>query len=86
MATIVLLVDMTFLYLFGDNPENLVEVWRKLQDQFQCKTWDNKLFSRQKLYSLKLREMDSIRDHIIKSLTEIFDELSIVGDPISEED
>ena len=42
LATIVLAVEPSLLYLIGD-PENPVEVWKKLQDQFQKKTWANRL-------------------------------------------
>ena len=39
LATIVLAVELSLLYLIGD----LVAVWQKLQNQFQKKTWANKL-------------------------------------------
>ena len=55
-----------------------------LADQFQ-KTWANKLELRRKLYSLRLEDGDSVHSHI-KTMTEVFDGLSMVGDPISEED
>jgi len=42
LATIVLPVDPSLLYLLGD-PENPITVWKKLSDQFQKKTWANKL-------------------------------------------
>ena len=42
LATIVLAVELSLLYLLGD-PENPVTVWQKLQDKFQKKTWANKL-------------------------------------------
>ena len=45
----------------------------------------NKLELRRKLHSLRLREGDCVQDHI-KTMTEIFDGLSIVGDPVTEED
>ena len=60
-------------------------MWKKLSDQFQKKTWANKLALRRKLYSLRLREGDAVQEHI-KEMTELFDELSVVGDPVSEED
>ena len=84
LATIVLSVDPSLLYLIR-SPEDPVEVWRKLADQFQKKTWANKLELRRKLYSLRLTDGDSIHSHI-KTITEVFDGLSMVGDPISEED
>ena len=49
------------------------------------KTWANKLELRRKLYSLHLRDGGSVQDHI-KTITEVFDSLSVVGDPVSEED
>ena len=36
----------------------------KLGDQFQKKTWANKLEMRRKLHSLRLKEGDSVQDHI----------------------
>ena len=84
LATIVLSVEPSLLYLIGD-PEDPIAVWRKLGNQFQKKTWVNKLELRWKLHSLRLREGDYVQDHI-KTMTEIFDGLSIVGDPVTEED
>ena len=45
LATIVLSVDPSLLYLIGD-PEDPVVVWKKLSDQFQKRTWANKLVLR----------------------------------------
>ena len=84
LATIVLSVDPSLLYLIG-SPEDPVEVWRMLANQFQRKTWANKLELRRKLYSLRMKDGDSVHSHI-KAMTEVFNSLSIVGDPISEED
>ena len=84
LSTIVLAVDPSLLYLLGD-PQDPVEVWRILSDQFQAKTWANKLTLRRKLFSLKLRENQSVHDHI-KSMVEIFDELAVIGYPVEEED
>ena len=77
-------VEPSLLYLIGD-PEDPTIVWQKLADQFQKKTWANKLELRRKLYSLRLRDGDSVQDHI-KMMTEVFDSLSVVGDPVSKED
>ena len=84
LATIVLSIDPALLYLVGD-PDNPVVVWKKLSNQFQKKTWANKLRLRKRLHSLHLKEGDAVQDYI-KSITEIFNELSIVGDEISDED
>ena len=56
-----------------------------MADQFQKKTWANKLELRRKLYALQLRDGDSVPQHI-KAMTEVFDPLSVVGDPVPEED
>ncbi len=84
LAIIVLSVDPSLLYLLGD-PEDPVAVWKKLSDQFQKKSWANKLFLRRRLNNLRLKEGNSISIHI-KSMTEIFNELAVIGAPMEEED
>ena len=84
LAVIVLSVEPSLLDLIGD-PEDPIIVWQKLADQFQKKTWANKLELRFKLYALRLRDGDSVQEHI-KAMTEVFDALSVVGDPVPEED
>ena len=42
LAIVVLSVEPSLLYMIGD-PEDPVAVWKKLVDQFQKKTWANKL-------------------------------------------
>ena len=85
LAAIVLSVDPKLLYLLGPDPEDPVAVWKKLADQFQKKTWANKLALRRKLHNLKLKDGQSVQKHV-KALTEIFYELSIIGDPLDEKD
>ena len=58
LAIIVLSVETSLLYLIGD-PEDPIVVWQKLADQFQKKTWANKLELQRKLYSLLLKDGDS---------------------------
>ena len=84
LATIVLSIDPSLLYLIGD-PDDPIVVWNKLADQFQKKTWANKLALRRKLYSLRLNEGDSVQEHI-KVMTEIFNDLAVVGDAVEDED
>ena len=60
-------------------------MWKKLADQFQKKTWANKLILRCKLYSLRLKDGDSVHAHV-KSMTEIFNELSVIGVEMTEQD
>ena len=83
LATIVLSVDQTLLYLPGADAENPAVFWKKLADLVQKKTWASKLTLRRKLYNLKLKDRQSMQKHV-KMLTEIFDELSIIGDPLEE--
>ena len=84
LAIIVLSVEPSLLYLVGD-PEDPAAVWGKLANQFQKRTWANKLELRRNLFSLRLKNGESVQEHI-KAMTEIFDGLSVIGDPISEED
>ena len=42
LANIVLAVEPSLLYLLGD-PQDPAEVWQKLADQFEKKSWANKL-------------------------------------------
>ena len=60
-------------------------VWKKLENQYQKKTWANKLELRRKLLSLGLKEGESVQQHV-KVITEIFETLSVIGEPITEED
>ena len=48
LTTIVLSVSPSLLYLLGD-PEDPVEVWNILENQFQKKSWANKLILKTKL-------------------------------------
>ena len=84
LATIVLTVDLTLLYLI-EEPDSSVTVWEKLANQFQKKTWVNKLILRRKLYALRLKDEDSVHEHI-KAMTEIFNELSVIGVKMGEKD
>ena len=84
LATVVLSVDTSLLYLIG-TPEDPVVVWKKLADQFEKKTWATRLDLRRKLHSLKLKDGDSAHDHI-KVMTELFDALTVAGETVSEED
>lgn len=83
LATIVLSIETSLLYLVGE-PTNPVDVWKQLRDQFQQKTWANKLLLRRQLHSLRLKEGDSIQGHI-KKMTELFNELAAIGDVIDKD-
>lgn len=84
LATIVLAIEPKLLYLIGD-PSDPKEVWKKLQNTFQKKTWANKLRLKRKLYNMKLKPGDSLQVHL-KDFIEIFEELAVVGDPVEDED
>ena len=85
LAGIVLAIEPSLLYLVGADPTDPVIVWGTLADQFQRKTWANKLELKRKLFSMRLAEGGSVQEHI-KYMTEICDELSVIGEAISEED
>ena len=57
LATLVLAVDPSLLYLLGE-PQDPKTVWDILQGQFQKKMWANKLCLRRKLYRLKCVRAD----------------------------
>ena len=84
LATIVLSIDTSLLYLLGE-PKDPVEVWRKLENQFQKKNWINKLILRRKLHTLRLEAGKSVQDHV-KEMTEVFNDLTIIGAPLDDED
>ena len=84
LATIVLSVDPSLLYLLGQ-PTDPVKVWTKLSSQFQKKNWCNKLILRRRLHMLRLQDGKSVQEHI-KEMTEIFNELTVIGAPLDEED
>ena len=83
-SMIVLSVDPSLLYLIGDR-EDPVAVLKLLSEQFQIATWANKLALCRRLHSLWLKEGESVQDHV-KAITEIFNELSVIGDNMQDED
>ncbi|KAF2345039.1 Zinc finger CCHC-type [Trinorchestia longiramus] len=84
LATIVLGVDQSQLCLLGD-PTDPVEVWRKLQNTFQKKSWANKFRLKKKLFNMKLENGQNLQDHL-KVFAELFEELAIIGDAMEEEE
>ena len=84
LAIIVLAVDPSLLYIIG-NPEDPADVWKRLESQFQRKTWSNRLQLRRKLFALKLREGQSVHHHI-KTMTEVLEALAVIGDAMTDED
>ena len=85
LATIVLAVSPTLLYLLGVEPEDPMEVWDKLANQFQKNSWSNKMSLRRKLSSLRPKRNEPIQEYV-KAVTELFDELAVIGYPVEEEE
>ena len=69
LATIVLEVEPSLLYLIADS-EDPAAVWQRLSGQFQ-KTWANKLSLRKRLFAMKLSDSESMRENI-KRMTDIY--------------
>ena len=84
LALIVLSIQPRLLYLIGD-PQDPINVWKSLQDIFQKKSWSNKFRLKKQLYGMRLNNGDKLQEHL-KKMMEIFDELSVIGDPQSDED
>ena len=78
LAIVVLSIDPSLLYLIGE-PTDPKVVWEKK------KSWGNRLELRRRLHTMRLREGDSIQVHI-KQMTEVFDALSVIEAPVSQED
>ena len=63
LATNVLAIEQSLLYLTGTDPTDPVVVWKALANQFQCKTWVNKLELKQRLLFMRLVKGNSVQDH-----------------------
>ncbi len=81
---VVLAVDPSLLYLVRD-PVDSAAVWNKLSGQFQKKTWANKLSLRKRLFTMKLGDCGSMNEYV-KNMTEIFSELAVISQPVSDKD
>ena len=84
LSIIVLSFDLLLLYLLGE-PSEPDEVWTTLENQFQKKMWADKLAVQRKLHSTKMKDGKSVQEYI-KTMTKLFNELSVVGDTVKEED
>ena len=84
LTTIVLAVDVNLLYSLGE-PEDPKVVWEQLAEQFQRKSWANKLALKRKLFAMRLEKGGDVQSHV-KRLTETLDELSVVDEPVKEDD
>ena len=65
LTVIVLSVDVNLLYLLGE-PEDPKVVWDRLAEQFQRKSWANKLGLKRKLFAMRLEKGGDVQSHIKK--------------------
>ena len=63
LSTIVLSIEPSLLYMIGD-PTDPSAVWQKLVDQFQARTWTNRLALWRKLNALHLNDGECVQNHI----------------------
>ena len=85
LTHIVLSVDPTLLYLLGD-PEDSAAASKKLSNQFQKILGEQATATKgtEKRDGEK-RDGETVQEHIRK-LTELLEELAVIGDPMKEED
>ena len=86
LSTIILAMEPSQLYLVGpDEEQNPNALWSKLETIYQQTSFSNRLTLRKKLTTLRLKNGESLQQHI-KSLVEIFDQLAVGGHAVSNED
>ena len=61
------------------------EIWDKLKQRFERNTVANKLFLKQKFFSLKMKDSDSLDEHL-RRMKEITDQLAAIKAPIPEDE
>ena len=61
------------------------EIWDKLKGRFERNTVGNKLFLKQKFFSLKMKDSDSLNEHL-HPMKEITDQLAAIKAPIPEDE
>ena len=61
------------------------QIWDKLKERFERNTVANKLFLKQKFFSLKMKDCDSLDDHL-RRMKEITDQLAAIKAPIPEDE
>lgn len=84
LAVIVMSIETKLLYIVGD-PVDPEDVWKKLEDVFQRKTWANKMRLRKRLYKMQLEENTSVHEHL-KQFIELFSDLAVLGNAIDDDD
>ena len=61
------------------------EIWDKLKERFERNTVANKLFLKQKFFSLKMKDHHSLDEHL-RRMKEITDQLAAIKAPIPEDE
>ena len=84
LASIVLSIDPSLLYLVGPEPSSATEVWELLRKQFQKDTWLNRLSLKKRLYNIRLTDNDVNRH--IREMTELFQSLSLLDCKVDDEE
>ena len=84
LATIVLTLDPELLYLV-ENIDDPIQVWNKLEKNFQTKSVASKFALRKKLINTKFQDGISIQSHV-KIFSETFSNLAAIGDTLENDD
>ncbi|CAB4021124.1 Hypothetical predicted protein [Paramuricea clavata] len=74
--------DLIYLITECQTPK---EIWDKLKQRFERDTIANKLFLKQRVFSLKVKESDSLDEHL-RRMKVITDQLAAIKAPIPEGD
>ena len=84
MATLVMGIKANLIYLVTSctTPK---DVWDTLRAQFERNTMANKLFLKRQYFTTKMREGNSVQDHL-KCMKEISDKLAALGSAVAEEE
>lgn len=74
--------DLVYLITECQTPK---EIWDKLKKRFERDTVLNKLFLKQKFFSLKMKESDILDEHL-RRMKEITNQLAAIKAPIPEDE
>ena len=74
--------DLIYLVTECQTPK---EIWNKLKLRFERDTTANKLFLKQQFFSMKMKESDSLDEHLRK-MKVITDQLAAIKAPIPEDE
>ena len=83
-ALIVTSIESDLIYLITEC-QTPKEIWDKLKQRFERDTIANKLFLEQRFFSLKMKESDSLDEHL-RRMKVITDQLAAIKAPIPEDE